>query len=100
MSRSKPGRTRMTLAGLLASQGVTADAVDLWGQEGTNRRVDGARWGCYAAKWAIGADPTGRPWPRPFNLFSWDTMTDCVKHGIVIGHPGQDGSVEVHSRRR
>lgn len=76
---------------LLEDAGVTL-CDDLWEQKGAYRgkRFDCACWGCgdirYNGEWM------GR-------LYSWDTMTDCVRYGIKITKPDRAdyGEWEVHA---
>lgn len=68
------GRTRWKLWEMLVKAGFTIPAADcLWMQEGAyrSRYWDLARWGC---QWK---DDKGY-----YTIYSWDTMTECVKYGI------------------
>lgn len=80
------GKTRIALARLLeeklrASESLpllSIEPEDLWIQEGAyrNSNWDLARWGCdvrFSGKY--------------FKVYSWDTMTECVKKGIEVMPP-------------
>lgn len=94
MSANRPGRTRTALSALLARHGVLVDPCDFWVQEGAYRHVtwDLARWGSYEARWASGQAPDGRAWSSKFHVSSWSTMTDCVRHGVVINKEDKFGT--------
>lgn len=84
MSRRKVGHIRERLAELLLQEGISVEPDDLWMQEGfyRSRYHDLARWGSYTARWVTGKAPDGCRWTLPIHLCSWDTMTDCVRHGL------------------
>lgn len=97
MSKRNIGRIREKLADLLTKalterekREINVDPEDFWIQEGTYRHVtwDMARWGVN----------NGRV---PFVIHSWDTMSDCVKHGISVDIPyrGDSWEREVTSKR-
>jgi hypothetical protein len=64
------GRTRHRLAEMLSEAlGEYVDPADIWSQSGAYRtqvRHDALVWG-------VGTQ-----------IGSWDTMTDCVKHGFTV----------------
>lgn len=87
-----PGRVRVRLATMLAELDIIADPSRLWCQEGAHRHCDGARWGGWA-QWKNDSMFGVR-------LFSWDTMTDCVTHGIMIREQDYGRlEVEIYGKR-
>jgi len=83
----KPRKTkREKLAELLRAEGFDVHAWDLQEPKGywrTSIHADVCRWECVRA---VHADPRDGPNAprRPVSLSSWDTMTACVRHGIVV----------------
>lgn len=78
MRRSKCGRTRRKLAEVLwRDMGIFVYPEDLWTQEGFYRSGyhDLARWGCLKC-WRT--DP---PEGHPFQISSWNTMTEVARYG-------------------
>lgn len=82
-----PGRIREKLAEMLSEQiGRPVHAVDIWRQSPRHIRFYGA------AVW--GADTyTGKS-----SICSWDTMTDCVRHGFSVEEGGRNAfaDYEIH----
>lgn len=87
------GKTRLKLLKLLQDSGLTInDPHCFWIQQGAyrSRYWDLARWG---ADWSLpGSDLI-------YTIFSWDTMTDCARHGIIVEKDGNLGW-EVHAKER
>lgn len=91
-------RIRFRLAALLSKQmseqeGIPIDIDcdrDMWIQQGGYRHVhwDLARWG--ADFHASG---------RYFSVYSWDTMTDCVRYGLTVDKRRDVGEREVSSNK-
>lgn len=88
MSRQRPGRTRVRLAELLAGCGLIVEPGELWTQEGANRHSSAARWGTHRARWKDGRTPDGSTCGELVTVSSWDTMTDCVRHGVGVRRDG------------
>lgn len=80
--RGEPGRIKWKLSELFRAAGIEASPYDFWQQEGAYRSVkwDLARWGVRNGRWI---DATGK-YPGPLHIYSWDTMTDCVRYGINL----------------
>lgn len=71
----KVGRTKQRLAKLLSDRlGVTVNPNDMW----MNRNAEMA--GC--ARWGVWVVIEG----LNVSVYSWDTMTECLKRGFVISH--------------
>jgi hypothetical protein len=95
----KPGKTKIALARFLEEAiaeihpGIPINPQVLWSQEGyyRNRNLDLARWGAFI------------PIPESQGsvcVYSWDTMTACVKHGIVIAvRRDNPNEIEVSSKQ-
>jgi hypothetical protein len=83
-----PGRVATRLAKILQDAGVPIpDATCFWIQQGgyRHRNWDLARWG---ADWKVGH--------QYWTLYSWSTMTACVRYGIVLDYD-EPTEVEVFS---
>lgn len=83
MSRLVSGRIQKRLVGLLASAGFSE--VRLYAAQGVDRwdvRRDVCRWEGSASKDGV-----------TVRLMSWDTMTNCCKHGIAIDLDGPQYNV-------
>lgn len=87
------GRVRIRLWELLQEAGFSIPGPeDFWMQEGAYRgmRMDLARWG---ADWkGLTLDKSH---VAHHTIFSWDTMTECVKLGIVFSDDGP-GRYEIY----
>jgi hypothetical protein len=71
----KPGRPTIRMAGQLSRRlGVDIEPADIWYQEGFYRRTDTARWGAHYRRCG---EPT-------LIVFSWDTMSECLRSGFNI----------------
>lgn len=90
--------TREKLADLLRAEGFVVDASSLKDARGywrTDVRADVYRWECYEAT---------RPQDNPntpgigVTACSWNTMTDCVRHGIVVEREKSPCFYLIHSR--
>jgi hypothetical protein len=78
------GRVRWRLWKMLVDAGFPIPGPEyLWMQEGSCRQSDGARWGCSM--------------PNHQSLYSWDKMTDCVRHGFASDPPDHVGSIQIHA---
>lgn len=89
-NQNNPGRIRQKLSELLAKHGIECSPYDLWTQEGAYRswKWDLARWGAHNCRWL---DQTKTQ--SSFSIYSWDTMTNCIKKGISFDpdqHKGPD----------
>ncbi len=74
MSRRRPGRTRIRLAQILSEHlGCAVLPEDIW-----DNYFPAARW-VDAARW--GANLTDRN-GHAMHVYSWDTMSECVRTGI------------------
>jgi hypothetical protein len=65
---------------------------DFWMQEGGYRSKywDLAKWGA-----DFRAQANGAFW----RVYSWNTMTDCVRNGFSVQHH-EDGGVEIHAKAK
>lgn len=88
MTHRKPGRVRKRIAELLQAQGFDVEAEDLDTQEGAYR---GPHWDL--ARWFANCEKDG----KPVYIYSWDTMTDCVRHGLEVGAFEHPNSYEIHT---
>jgi hypothetical protein len=92
--RDEPGPLRRRLARRLLEIGIVVDpssfraAVGYWR---TDHRAD-----CY--RWEAWATIEGDPMPRPIG--SYDTMTECAKHGLCEEYDLIYTSIEVHARAK
>ena len=70
--------TREKLVYLLELEGFYVDFDDVWEQKGDYRtnRWDLAYWGAYNVH--------TEQYIGKASLFSWDTMTNCVRYGIKV----------------
>lgn len=88
--RLRVGRVRKKLSAMLAEHGLLIKPEHLDSQEGPLYRNPGndlARWfGC--ASWHESLREE-RGWSC--HLYSWDTMTDCVRHGFTLRPDTTDG---------
>jgi hypothetical protein len=76
----RAGKTREALAGLLMDRGYALDPDNIArGTPPMGGRHEAYAWDVYC--YAEG--DSRREGPLRY-FYSWDTMTDCVKHGIVI----------------
>lgn len=76
------GKIREKLCELLQAAGLSITGPEcLWIQEGAYRSIhwDLARWG---AKWEAPIEEGGKPINH--SIYSWDTMTECVKNGFTM----------------
>jgi hypothetical protein len=94
--RDNIGRVRWKLWELLRDAGFSIPGPEcLWMQEGFYRSNyhDLARWG---------ADWTGLSMDKSatvlHSLFSWDTMTDCVRLGIEVSKDKTPHCWEIHRK--
>lgn len=87
MRSKEPGKIKIKLTEMLQDVGISVSPYDLWVQEGAYRSWDLARWGGYHATYQN----------RQFNLTSWDTMTMCVKNGIIISKFDHT-LIEIHAK--
>lgn len=80
--RGEPGRIKWRLSEILREHGIEASPYDMWTQEGAyrSRHWDLARWGV-SGKWI---NPTLEQHTGQLTIYSWDTMTNCVRFGIVM----------------
>lgn len=92
------GRVREKLAALICAQGFFIDAADLRWVDGQYSHVtdDCERWTGHG-KIGTGA---ALPWDMDAQFYSWDTMTDCARHGIIIEHCHDDPATifQVHAK--
>ncbi len=71
----KPGRTKQKMARLLSERlGVQLDPNNFWANRNAEQ-VGCARWGIWAV---INGQNT--------NVYSWDTMTECLQRGFVLSN--------------
>jgi len=69
----KVGKTKQRMAKMLSEQlGTTIDPNDFWANYNAEK-VGCARWGVWAI---INGESV--------HVYSWDTMTECVKKGFVF----------------
>ena len=89
--RRKIGKIREKLAEMLQAKGFMVQPEDFWIQEGVYRHFayDGARWGAY---WH-----PKKGSQLVYSIYSWDTMTECVRTGIVVMPDDTPCHFEVHS---
>jgi hypothetical protein len=82
--RGEPGRVKWRLSELLRAAGIEVSPYDFWTQDGgyRHRNWDLARWGAHDAKWI---DPINK-YSGTLHVYSWDTMTDCVRYGINLSY--------------
>ncbi len=81
------GRCRERLKKMLLKLGFDVEFFALpQGWYRTNTRADVYRWEAWATHPVEGANP-GR-----VHLYSWSTMTDCLRHGIDTKRDQRDGS--------
>jgi hypothetical protein len=75
------GKTRHKLAEMLCQlTGVLVEAEDLQRTNPNHRHwEDCCAWDCWGTRPAKGTVPAHK-----VHIYSWDTMTACVKHGIVL----------------
>ena len=94
-------KTRERLAFRLSALGLEVQPGSLWCVEGGERQVDGARWGGNVkARPPLAIAFLGGA-VRPY-LYSWDTMTDCLRLGFDLAFFGLFQSsyeIEAHARR-
>ena len=86
------GRIRWKLFEMLTAAGYSIETPEsLWMQEGfyRSRFHDLARWG---ADWQ---DREGLHW----TIFSWCTMTDCVRFGFESEPDGMPNHFEISSKK-
>ncbi len=81
------GRIKTKLVTLLGKQGIFISPESLWTQQGSHRHCDGTRWGANDALFN----------ERHVRIYSWDTMTNCIKHGIIVGKQNDIDGIEIHS---
>lgn len=91
MSRARnrhPGRLRIRLAELLREKGFEISEYDIDPAQGRVRNkssyeTDPVRW------WGRGKFKGFRGMSDGLDvtLYGWSTITDCVRHGIVVDHP-------------
>lgn len=75
------GRTKRTLAARLSNTlGVRVSAEAIW-ENANAEQVGCARWGV----WVIRNN-------RNVNVYSWDTMTACMRHGFTVNEE-DEGSI-------
>lgn len=68
-------KTSEKLIEMLSGEGFEAEFLE--GVEGVWRKADVHRWS------GLGLDRMREP-PRRLEVFSWDTMTDCVRNGFTV----------------
>lgn len=76
--RTEAGKTRIALAKALGEAGYDVDPSDLFPQRGawrTNRRLDVCRWEATVRRRSDGLH---------LAVLCWDTMTECVRRGILV----------------
>jgi len=79
----EPGRLKIKMADLLTAAGFTCEPEQVWCQEG-HYRIHGqeSRWGA-----SVIANY------RRLDVASWNTMTECARHGIDLTYMNRDGWV-------
>ena len=92
MRRKRAGRTKTKLAHMLMDVGFALNEEDLHDAKGfwRMRQQDVYAWEAYILY---------LPLERTVRVASWETMTELVKHGIVLGeYDPVNESIEVHLR--
>lgn len=93
------GRVREKLAELLTAQGIDVDPFNLRWADGQNSHVteDCVRWDAYVES-VTRDDCVPMPPGVKTYIYSWDTMTKCVSHGIVVTKDtDMPWSLEIHA---
>jgi hypothetical protein len=102
---SPPGRTKERLAALLRAEGFEVHAEDLCDVRGhwrTSKYAIVYRWECFGNAKRPGDFPLCPD--MGVSLASWDTMTACVRRGIVVQQeskmspPGLATAYEIHAK--
>src|SRR4051812_23109553 len=86
MSQRKPGKVRKKLADMLSEAlGIPVLPDEIWDNNyPLGHYLDLARWGSNV--------PNGN---SGVQVYSWDTMTECVRNGFTLAEDGI--SIEVHA---
>ncbi len=99
-SKNTVGRVREKLAALLLAEGFDIDPFDLRWADGQNSHVteDCVRWDVYVSNCTRSDCPSIPPSVKVY-ISSWDTMTLCVRKGIVVARdPDTPWRYEIHAR--
>ena len=75
LTPKEPGRVRLKLAELIRAEGIWIEASDLHRVEGRWTTIDVMRWN---------GDNAIIPESIETTIGSWDTMSECVRNGIIV----------------